>query len=224
MKKFLIIFLFFNRFFCPAQLVINIEMVFNGETLLLNKKQYINRSGDTLTIEEFKFYVSNFSVCNAGKWKKIPGLYFLVDAEIEGSKRLALDKITAMPDSISFYIGVDSLANISGALDGALDPSLGMFWAWNTGYINAKLEGKSNACNTLHHLYEFHIGGYLSPFNALRKVSLETKNSSGVLVADASKWFFGATPVKLKEFNSVVTPSKYAMAVADNYRNMFSVR
>ncbi|MGZ3918677.1 MAG: MbnP family protein [Bacteroidia bacterium] len=214
----------FNTY--QAQLKINIETVFANNPLLLNRQVYTNNNGDTLSVESFKFYLSNFSVHSKGKWRKIKDTYFLVDAENESSKCFNLACNESEIDSIYFYIGVDSIMNVSGALEGALDPSLGMYWAWNTGYINAKLEGKSNSCKTIHHVYEFHIGGYLKPFNALKKVSLKTKgNKNGItLLADASKWFYGAKQINLKEFNSVVTPSNYSLMVADNYKDMFSVK
>jgi hypothetical protein len=205
-----------------AQLRVNVEMVFGNEPLVLNGKKYVNQHGDTLTIETFKFYLSNFSVHAKGKWSQVEESCFLVDAENNESRQFDLNVSNFTIDSVRFFIGVDSLKNVSGALAGALDPSRGMFWAWNTGYINAKLEGKSNACKTLHHTYEFHVGGFLSPYNACRQVSLKTNGQQSlVLIADVARWFNG---VKLSELNSVVIPSKNALTIADNYKNMFSAR
>ena len=59
---------------------------------------------------------------------------------------------------IYFQIGIDSLTNVSGDLDGDLDPALGMYWAWNSGYINMKLEGKSSSCKSVKKEFQFHIG------------------------------------------------------------------
>lgn len=229
MKKFVLIgiacffvFGFSNKY---NNLIISIETVFNNEPIVLNNKQYVNDSGDTLTIETFKFYLSNFSIYNNGKKYVVPERYFLVDAEKEESKKVVLPGLMQQKiDSIEFFIGVDSTASVSGALDGALDPMNGMFWAWNTGYINAKLEGKSNSCKTLHHAFEFHIGGYLRPYDAIRRVVLKTNSYSlrYTMKADAAKWFSGKQ-VNLKEFNSVMFPCKNALMVANNYANMFSL-
>lgn len=42
---------------------------------------------------------------------------------------------------VQFSIGMDSIANVSGAFGSDLDPTNGMYWAWQSGYINFKLEG-----------------------------------------------------------------------------------
>jgi hypothetical protein len=55
---------------------------------------------------------------------------------------------------------------------GDLDPIKGMYWAWQSGYINMKIEGKSSSCRTRKNEFQFHIGGYLSPYYAMRKVAL----------------------------------------------------
>jgi len=60
-------------------------------------------------------------------------------------------------------VGMDSAANTSGKLDGAFDPLLGMYWAWNTGYIQLKMVG-CLVQNGRQLPFEYHIGGYKSPF------------------------------------------------------------
>lgn len=209
-----------------AQLSFSVQPVFKNEALVLNARSYITTNGDTLTIETFKFYLGNFSIYSNGKWQNLNHDYLLVDAESPQANGFTLASFPAgKMDSISFIVGTDSLANVSGALEGALDPSLGMYWAWNTGYIYAKLEGKSKACKTFHHAYEFHIGGYLRPYNAVRKVTLSVKDQNKILLlADAAEWFTGTIEIKLSLLNSVVTPSKNAMLIADNYKNMFRVK
>lgn len=201
-----------------------IKPVFNNEEIILNTKKYLNQNGDTLTIEAFRFYLSNFTVYHKNKKPIKIQKYILVDAEKERSLQFSLQDLPdGKIDSMSFYIGVDSLMNVSGALDGDLDPTLGMFWAWNTGYINAKLEGKSSSCKTIHNAYEFHVGGYLKPYNSLRKVTLAFKDEkfNYTIKADAAKWFSGK--LKLSEVNSIVIPGNEAMMMADKFSHMFSV-
>ena len=61
-------------------------------------------------------------------------------------------------DSIAFGIGVDAARNHTGAQDGDLDVSKGMFWTWNTGYIFFKHEGQyKNSANQTKSLI-FHLG------------------------------------------------------------------
>ena len=205
--------------------------VFGAENLILDDKKYVTVQADTVSISTFRFYISQIQcVFDDGSTYEEPNSVHLLDAEKEESLSFDLKNVPDKPIRfVTYNIGVDSLANFSGALTGALDPILGMYWAWNTGYINAKMEGKSSSCKTKKSVFEFHIGGYLSPFNALRRVKLPcvfplipkggtVGTVEIVVVADVEKWF---TNIKLAETNSVLLPNKTAMMVADNYAQMF---
>ena len=80
-------------------------------------------------------------------------------------------------DKIKFNLGIDSLTNVSGVMGGDLDPTKGMYWTWQSGYINFKMEGSSAVCPTRNHEFQFHIGGYQDPFYAMQTLELEVKNS-----------------------------------------------
>lgn len=202
-------------------LSLKIRPVFGTEKLVLHKQLYISSAGDSLYVDGFRFYISNIRLMKkgnavyAGKEK-----YHLVDAEDSTTWLMEIPAAADTYDAICFSIGVDSVANVSGAMDGDLDPVKGMYWAWNSGYINAKLEGHSPSCKTIHQAFEFHIGGYLAPHKTIREVQLSVKNRTNTLYldADASTWFRG---VNLKTRNSIVMPSKDAVKIADNYSDMF---
>jgi hypothetical protein len=53
-----------------------------------------------------------------------------------------------------------------------------MYWTWQSGYINLKLEG--NFDDRIKR--EYHLGGYLQPFNSLQTIKLEWKNSSAMKI------------------------------------------
>ena len=199
--------------------------VFNQKTLVLDDKRYVTAASDTVVLSTFRFYISTIQcVFEDDSVYAEPNSYHLIDVEKEESLTFDLKNVPVKKlRFLNFTIGVDSLANVSGAQSGDLDPIKGMYWAWNTGYINAKIEGKSSSCKTLKNVFEFHIGGYLSPFNTMRKVQLQIKNvESDVLniETDAHKWF---SNIKLSETNSVLLPNKMAMTVADNYAQMFKI-
>ncbi|MGB4959608.1 MAG: MbnP family protein, partial [Saprospiraceae bacterium] len=75
-------------------------------------------------------------------------------------------------NKISFYLGIDSMTNVSGAMGGDLDPTKGMYWTWQSGYINFKLEGKTSLCPAKNNAFTYHIGGYKQPNYALQKIAL----------------------------------------------------
>ena len=216
----------------PGNLKIRIALVFNGHSLVLSSQEYITANGDTIFIDQFRAYLGNFRLLNAsGTEVNLAPTYHLLDAEVDSSMFLTFSNVPpGIYSELNFTIGTDSVVNVAGALDGALDPVNGMYWAWNTGYINAKLNGRSPSCNTLHQGFEYHIGGYLSPYQSSRAVRLTTlteiKNEEAtglVLQADLAEWFKNPVVVDVSKTNSIVFPDKQSMLIADNYSDMFSV-
>ncbi len=209
-----------------------VQTVFDNEPLKLETKKYVNAHGDSLYIDEFRFYISGIKFSGSGAAASEKESYHLIDAGEASTQTIYMKNIPAGNyTQLNFMIGVDSTANTNGANGGDLDPVKGMYWAWNTGYIMAKLQGRSSVCKTLHHAFEFHIGGYLPPFNAARNVNLETgvltveagKESVVYLKADAAEWFKDPETIDLSKMNEVNMPGKDAMKIADNYKDMFSV-
>jgi hypothetical protein len=220
--------------FLPAKndnrLCIDFIPIVDSTILQLNNIAYCLNGKDSFQISEFKCYVGNFRF-NSDKSNLInsENQYYLLNAEdsISLHRDFNLSQISIIK-SIDFTIGIDSITNVSGAMANDLDPTNGMFWAWNTGYINAKLSGNSNSCKTVHHAFEFHIGGYKHPFNTLRKIHLELTQPivfvkwQGHLKIkiNIAEWMKN---IDLSKMNNVVEPSADAMFVADNYSKMFSV-
>ncbi len=193
-----------------------------GNTPLVLNKEYVTAHKDTLTIETFRCYISNIKIrYSNGTSFTQPNSYHLLDATDLNSLRIP---VTAKDDKvitgISFNIGIDSITNTSGAMAGDLDPLKGMYWAWQSGYINMKVEGKSPSCKTRKKEFQFHIGGYLNPNYALRTVELAAHAKSGQLdvVIDLNAFFLN---IHLSETNSIMIPGKQAMMLADYSKAMF---
>lgn len=208
----------------PQSRLIEIKPVFAGKQLSLGKPDYVTTGGDTVSVERFRFYVSAIAlVFDDGSEYHEANSYHLVDLEEPASLKITLPDVQGdRIKSVNFNIGVDSAASVSGALSGELDPVKGMYWAWNSGYINAKLEGACKS-KTWKGIYEFHIGGYLQPYYALRHVTLSSGQpltSAITLQCDAAAWFEGAD---LNKEHSIMIPGPEAMRVADRYAKMFSL-
>ncbi|MDN3675869.1 hypothetical protein QWY90_00740 [Flavobacterium paronense] len=75
-------------------------------------------------------------------------------------------------------------------MDGDLDPTKGMYWAWQSGYINIKIEGKSTSCKTRNNEFQFHIGGYREPNYMMRKVEFNCNSNDNITIAIDLKDFF----------------------------------
>ena len=213
----------------------NLTVIFDhyvGDSLLrLDDKLYKNEIGQSFSVTKFKYYVGNICLKKAGGGKVSFQKYYLINEEEVETKKIDLDVQKGVYTGIDFIIGVDSIDNCSGAQSGALDPVNAMFWAWNTGYIFLKMEGKASASTSPGHIYEYHIGGYRQPYNCVRHVSLTfnkplematTSNKAMHIKADAGKILGGDNNIDFSKLSSV-TDFHNSTVIADNYAEMFSI-
>lgn len=213
-----------------GKLIIALDHFVGDQPLITDTVTYKNALGQPFTVTKFKYYIGEIHLYNAKNEVTICKQYFLIDEDEPVSKKIELKHI---PDqeytSIELTIGVDSASNCSGAQSGALDPANAMFWAWNTGYVFLKLEGKSPISASPGHLLQYHIGGYKTPANCIRTVRLQLKkplniNSNNQLhiKVDASEILKTPTAIDFTTLSSV-TDFHYATTIADNYADMFSI-
>ena len=196
--------------------------VLGNSALQLTDPFYKNINGDSITIELLKFYISGLELLqNDSSVFKEKNSFHLIDAAKIISSFISFTTPAAILfNKIKFNIGIDSSTNVSGAMGGDLDPLIGMYWAWQSGYINFKLEGKSNRCNTRNHAFQFHLGGYSYPFNALQTVILNvTAKDEIVITTDIEKLIAG---IDLSSQNQVMSPGKEAVLLSEKLKNIFS--
>lgn len=155
--------------------------VAQGKAVALNDSFYIE-GHEHIVLETLRFYISGIRLLNNDSlvWKE-SGSYHLYDLEEAKGIRLPVPPSLTY-NRIRFYIGIDSLTNVSGAMGGDLDPVKGMYWTWQSGYINFKAEGRSSASTHPKKEFQLHLGGYESPHNALRQITLSTGAQSDIEV------------------------------------------
>ena len=203
-------------------LSLKITTKWNGKNLNFNSF-YISKQKDTIKITQLKFYISDFQVKYDDNTILSDKNSHLIDFEKTNTSFLNIAKnYKKNIKSINFCIGIDSLASVSGALSGDLDPSNGMYWAWQSGYINMKIEGTSSSCKTRKNSFNFHIGGYLKPYNAMQKIEIPINKLQNKinLTVDLERFF---SEINLKEMNSVMIPGNDAMELANLSSKMFYV-
>lgn len=207
-------------------LVLNLKLQFNSLEFQIGK-EYISSQNDTVSFETIKFYLTNFQFNYKEKSKyKESNSYHLIDFDKPESMSIAFQNQNNKEiESIQFNIGVDSLASVSGALEGDLDATKGMYWAWQSGFINLKIEGTSSSCKTRKNKFQFHIGGYLQPYYAMRTIKIPIEKSQNSkdefnLVLDLGKLF---SEISLEENNTIMIPGKEAMKIADLTTKIFSI-
>jgi hypothetical protein len=202
--------------------MIHFVPTFGGLPATLNQAYYLPTIDDSITIEHMRFYVSHLEVLKDGKVVgKLEDDCFLMDMVQPLSLGLGVDFRNKQSfNELRFNIGIDSLTNVSGAMGGALDPVNGMYWAWQSGFVNFKIEGTSRVCNTRNHKFQYHIGGYLPPYNALQKVSLPCIDDREMTVYIAIDKIIAALDLKAEP--EIMSPGAKAVNVATIIKQNFT--
>ncbi len=198
---------------------IKLTPLFNGSPLELDKN-YILEDSSWYKFSTCRFYLSNLSFFKDGKLKEKVNEFYLFDLEDPLSFSITFKNQDF--DSFSFNIGIDSTTNVSGILDGTLDPINGMYWAWNSGYINFKLEGTSSESTEKNKSFEFHLGGYLAPYQTIQTVSLPIeKNSNDILISfDLYPFIKG---IDLNKSSNVMIPGINAVKLSALLPSLFTI-
>ena len=201
------------------------KLQFN-DLAVVKGQEFTSSKGDTLSIEKFRCYISNVKLVYEDKTiSEDKDTFHLLDLDsLQSLSFLLPKKQNKTISKITFNVGIDSLTNASGIQTGVLDPMNGMYWAWQSGYINMKIEGKSPSCITRNNKFQFHIGGYLFPNYALREIEIPINKSQNpneiTIQIDLAKFF---SEINLKDENQVMIPGKKAMQLADLSLKMFEL-
>lgn len=201
----------------------------------LQQTTYQNANGDDFTVTRYAYYVTNLEFIKAdGSVHTQEGFKFLV---VQGDENTYTYQLNDIPvgdyTKVKCLLGVDSLHNVSGAQDGALDPLHGMFWDWNTGYIMAKLEGFSPQSGGVNNMLSFHLGGFSGPFSSLKEVSFDLPRSINVRAegspeltfsSDVAKWFSGFPVLKFQDIYSIMEIGRDAYDMSERYKHHLSVK
>ena len=158
----------------------NLAPSFKSEKITLDKSLH---PPDALTLHQLRFYLGHFTFYQNNTAILEDKNYHLFDLEEASTMHLTFNLPENVAfDSLTFNLGVDSLTTASGAMGGDLDPTKGMFWTWQSGYINFKMEGFSKKCPARNGEFQFHLGGYLPPYASVQQVGLKTGSYSDNLL------------------------------------------
>lgn len=230
----------------PGDIMLHFDNVAGTADLALNTDTYSNALGQNYTISKFDYYISNIKLKKAdGTEYVVPQAksYFLVKESDAASQEVELSDVPAGDyNELVFTLGVDSLrctADIS-QRTGVLDPAtggLGMYWAWNSGYIFMKMEGTSPVSTAAANKIQYHIGGFggmtAPTINNIKTISLPfptgvtAKVAAGKapevhMLVDAKKVLNGSVNVNIATKSTIMFDAA-SVDVANNYKNMFSV-
>lgn len=158
----------------------------NMTPFVLNQMLYHPMTGDSLSFSKFRHYISNIRLKKTdNSYWTAPDSYHLLDASDPSSLDLHFSNVPAGEYvAMEVTFGVDSLHNVSGAQAGDLDPSNGMFWDWNSGYIMLKAEGSSPQSST--GSFEYHLGGYSGVNNTVDVRELAFPSGESLVISSGS--------------------------------------
>lgn len=168
---------------------------------------------DGVDLHKLRFYVSNIIINDTVHPEQQHA--YLIDLLTDGSRTISFN--TDKPvQKVKFDIGTDSLLNTAGILDGDLDPIKGMYWAWNTGYINFKIEGENDSKKP----FEYHVGGYRTPYATVRSFETIVINGNLILELDVEEFLTSAESIS----TSLMIPGEEASRLADIFNNCFHAK
>ncbi len=199
-------------------------LAFFGDQTLKFDSVYLLNQNNSLEFQNLKFYVSDVQLLKKGKITyQEKESYHLIDFSDLQKTSFILNNIPEKDyDKVTFKLGIDSVTNFAGALGGDLDPTKGMYWTWQNGYINFKLEGTSNLCETRNNEFVFHLGGYLHPFISLQELKFpitEIKTEISFKL-DLEKLI---SKIDLSKTNHIMSPSLEAVKLSENVKSAFSL-
>lgn len=209
-----------------TDLTIEVVMTYGNEPLRLTGDMNINGSGESFTLDDFKFYMSNLVLTDAdGNEFAEPKKYHLV-RQINNNHVYEItwsDLPTGEYRNLRFMVGVDPEANLSIDQVGDLDPTNQMAWNWNTGYKFLLAEGFYVPGGIDPVGLVFHIGGN----DNLQNYSLDlpagstfSANTTLQLQARADRVFDGPNTISFAQ-NNDVQGGQQASLVAENIGNGF---
>ena len=157
---------------------LSFNTTYNNSPLRYDHNYYL-KNGDSISFNSIKYYITSIELMDKGKsvWKEANSSHLI---ELNASLSLKIPHHVNFTD-IKFSLGVDSTTNVAGVLGGDLDPTKGMYWTWQSGYINFKLEGKNKNCKSKKNEFQFHLGGYSFPNNSYTTTILKNSNTSSTV-------------------------------------------
>jgi len=196
----------------------------SGETpIYVNTPYFLEGLEDKVVIEKFKFYISDVYLMQNADTIYTSAPYYLIDLEDPSSLNISLPK--GKYSAIHFNLGVDSIKNSTGAHGGVLDPMNGMYWSWQSGYINFKLEGRSSKSLSADNTFTYHLGGYSDEDNALIPVNIpliKTKKKEDLNLYVSIDELFQV--IDISSDSDVMSPGTKAVKLSKRVGALFKVK
>ncbi|TAE27384.1 MAG: hypothetical protein EAZ92_09525 [Candidatus Kapaibacterium sp.] len=206
---------------------LSIIPTFGAKPIVIGDSAFQAKDANNTHIDALKFYISRIQCLLKGVVVLEEAQSFhLIDAAKEASFHLTIQnkrgaRFDGKFDAVRFHLGIDSATSVSGAMSGDLDPTRGMYWTWQSGYINVKCEGKSNACTARNNEYQFHLGGYKQPFDCLQTLMFPVSVSDTITIQFDVESFL--SKIDMKKYHHFMSPSADAVRLSARAAESFRI-
>ena len=95
-----------------------------------------------------------------------------------------------------------------------------MYWSWNSGYINSKIEGTFTKTNGVKIPFEYHLGGYLPPYPTLQTLTFNCEKSEKIVKLDLSQFI---SSLEIEQCNNVMIPGPNAVELSKLLTKCFKI-
>jgi hypothetical protein len=207
---------------------LSLQHLFGDAPVVLVEKEYVSAQGEKISFTRLKYYLGNVEFTFKDGRAYAEGVnYHLIDLEDPESLLIQFKNVPeGQLKAITFSIGVDSISNSNGLMDGDLDPLKGMYWAWSSGFINFKLEGTRTSEKTTAE-FVYHIGGFIAPNESfqVKSIALDKKLEKDLLTIEMNvelKTLFMEN--KSGGLAKIMSPSLKAKKFSTQLPSIFSIK
>lgn len=223
-KHHILLFIFILLNLCTYSQNKKVQILFfpkwKENNVLLNKTYSSSNKTDSILISKLKFYVSEVSLVSDNK-SILVNKSFLIDFEESNSFSLEIPEEFKLKQLL-FLLGTDSITNVSGAMDGDLDALKGMYWTWQSGFINVKIEGTYLKSDGESDVFHFHLGGYRSPYVANKKMKFKIENASNGISFNLDLDLFIEIALQ-KGLKNIMSPGGSALELMEAFSKTFKL-
>ena len=219
----LFLFLSINSSAQQAGEVIEFKLSINHHSINVGKKYFTHTLSDSISFDVIRFYISNVQFFQEEELvSSLEKKHHLVDLGNPESLKINLRENAKLDfNKIKFDLGIDSLTNVSGAFGGDLDPTNGMYWTWQSGYVNFKLEGVTPSCPARKNYFQFHLGGYQAPFSNVQSIELDIFDKKNIVIELPIDQLL--EKINVKETYEIMSPNQPAVDMAELIAALFSI-
>jgi len=205
------------------KLTLRFDPLFGKNNAVVMDSVYLFDDNKPVKFETLKFYISGIQLFNNAKlvWREKKSFHLC--GTDSSNKNIPLNiPASAEFTQLTFNLGIDSVTNVSGALGGDLDPTKGMYWTWQNGYVNFKLEGKSEKSKDPKKEFQFHLGGYSGADKTLQTITLNCVYKKEIGIVIDLKQFMNSTDLEKK--HHIMSPGEAAVILSQMAAKCFSTQ